>query len=228
MSEAYRNISKIKSDKYSVIIPAAAAGIRMRSYGPRCLIKVGERTVLDRLLEKINKRFHNNEVIVVGGFEGAKLKRRLPKGVKFVENKEYEETTSVKSISLALNHVTTNKVILINGDLVFNDDLPLFKESALVVGGIKKDGEVGCVVTNGIVQNIMYDLTPKWSQIAFFTGDELKKLKELSAIYYRTLIFEVINSIIYSGGEFKAIMQKGVSTDIDNSKDIKVAEKCIK
>ena len=56
--------------KMTVIIPAAGAGRRMKSYGPKCLIDLTpNQTILDRQLEIINNTFKRTEIILVCGFE---------------------------------------------------------------------------------------------------------------------------------------------------------------
>jgi UDP-N-acetylglucosamine pyrophosphorylase len=52
MTKATRNISPIKNDidgkELTVIIPAAGEGTRMKSYGPKSLIKIGKNlTILE-------------------------------------------------------------------------------------------------------------------------------------------------------------------------------------
>ncbi len=58
---AYRNIKPIKhslydEEKYSIIIPAAGMGKRMKSFGPKPLIKLTPSlNILDNQLNIINK-----------------------------------------------------------------------------------------------------------------------------------------------------------------------------
>lgn len=232
-NDAKRNIATIQkpyNQKYSIVIPAAGAGTRMKSYGPICLLKIGNETLLARQLRLINQTFNQAEVIVVGGFEAQKVKRELPKGVSFVENKYYAQTNVVHSISLGLTKTTTDRVLVVYGDLVFNPQtlkIPIYNKSSLVLCDTMKRDEVGCIVHNNTVFNMMYDLQPKWAQIAFLTGYELSEFKRLvtTKSCARMLGFEIMNHIITNNGTFHATQPKQAKViDVDTSKDIIKAE----
>ena len=96
-----------------------------------------------------------------------------------------------------------------------------------------KDDEVGCIVHNNLVTNMMYGLPQKWSQIMFITGKELKLFKRIATTKNasRWFGFEMINEIISQGGEFSAFYPRRAKImDIDTSKDIARAEEllCVK
>ncbi len=232
-NEATRHVATTQrpyKQKYSIIIPAAGAGTRMKSYGPICLLKMGSTTILERQLNIIASTFNDYEIIVVGGFEAQKIQKTLPESIHFIENRHFEHTSVIHSISLGLTKATTNNVLIVYGDLVFNPAtlvMPIYNTSALLISNEMKKDEVGCVVQDNIVQNMMYDLTPKWSQIAFITGKELKSFKHLvtTESCSRLLGFEVINKIINQGGIFHTVTSKDSHIiDVDTSKDIARAE----
>lgn len=231
-NNAIRNVTTTKKQKrrYTVIIPAAGAGTRMKSYGPKCLLKVGGESILERQIKMIRHAFKNPEIIVVGGFEALKIKKQLPDTVTFVENKHFEHTNVVYSISLGMTKATTRNIIVVYGDLVFNAEalsFPLQNSSSLILSDTMHKDEVGCTVNDNRIENMMYDLYPKWSQIMFLTGLELDlfmaRVTERSCS--RMLGFEIINKIIVDGGVFNAITPKQINIiDIDTSRDIAKAE----
>lgn len=214
-------------DKYSIIIPAAGMGRRMKIYGPKSLIAINKKhTILSKQLMSINACFRRNETFLVGGFEHNKLPHIG--GIKLLYNPEYERTNVLHSINIALKKIKNNKVIIIYGDLVFNKaclNLPFYKESAIVVSNTMKDEEVGCVVQDGKLEHMFYGLPNKWSQIAFFTGKELELLRHI-AHNKMWFGFEAINEIITHGGNFKVFTPKnGRAVDIDCSYDLKLLDK---
>ena len=76
------NIIGRKSEKCSIIIPAAGMGRRMRSYGPKSLIKITtQKTIIQNQLEIIKDNFVNHEIILVCGFEAEKLMRNTPEDI---------------------------------------------------------------------------------------------------------------------------------------------------
>ena len=96
-------------------------GRRMKSYGPKSLIKIHSScTILDNQINIINQVFKNNcEIFIIIGFEKEKFKTKK-RNVKLLENDDYKEKNILKSISIGLEEATTDNVLLIYGDLVFN------------------------------------------------------------------------------------------------------------
>lgn len=231
MGNAVRNITSINKpakQKFSFIIPAAGQGSRMKSYGIKSLIKLNGETLIERQLRQISHGFSNCEIIVVTGFESNRLVRRLPSYVKTIENKFFLQTNVAYSIGLGLTIAKTDNIVIMYGDLVFNQETliaPFHQESTLLIDsyGLMKNDEVGCILEKNMVRNMMYGLPNKWGQIIFITGHELRLFKEqmVNKNSYRHLGFEIINSIISNGGKFKAVKPKNMMiTDIDTSKDI--------
>ena len=230
------NIRGKKSQRYSIIIPSAGMGKRMRSYGPKSLIKVTpDKNIIDNQIEIINKNFNNHEVILVCGFEADKLMNNTPDNIVKIENENYEKTNVVRSIGLGLRAATSDKVLIIYGDLVFNEETikNLKPEtSSLVVdsSSTMKDDEVGCNISNHNVEQMLPDIDNKWAQIAFLIGDELEMLKKISwnrdkSHYFG---FEAMNEIIEKGGKFKSLSPQGMKiTDVDSSKDLTTARKIL-
>jgi len=240
MSYTSRNIvahvNRPASDKkFSVIIPAAGIGQRMKSYGPKCLIKVGNKSIIDNQLKHIYKYINNVEIIIVAGFEKDKLIKKFDNtSVKVVINENFETTNVVRSIGIGLEHAKYDNVIIIYGDLVFNAytlKVPFGNYSAVLVDykHMRKQ-EVGCIVNNNYLARMMYTLPIKWAQIAYFCKYELELLKQICAKerYHAYFGFEVINIIINSGGQFTAMSPKRMKImDVDSSRDIPIAQKLL-
>ncbi len=90
-----------------------------------------------------------------------------------------------------------------------------------------KEEEVGCIYYNDLLENMFHRLPKKWAQIAYFTGEELRALKNIckepKADYW--FGFEAINNILYSGGKFKVFAPENAQAiDIDSSYDLKLME----
>jgi hypothetical protein len=93
------------------------------------------------------------------------------------------------------------------------------------------DSEVGCIVNSrGNLENMMYDLPKKWSQIAYFQDKELEMLRSIvcNRKNRKMFMFEIINKIIEEGGLFKCVEDPSIRiVDVDTSKDIKKAKDII-
>lgn len=239
MSPATRNVTYIHSPntyKYSIIIPTAGQGLRMKSYGAKSLIKLTpDLTVIQNQLNILAQKFRYYEVILVTGFQAHRVMRDTPNDIIKIENERYEETNVCRSIGMGLRAATTNRVLIIYGDLVFNANafnIKLNKGSALIIdsSNTMTENEVGCTITNGMVEQVLYELPNRWAQISFFIDKELEMLKQITwnPDNERLYGFEAINQIIDNGGQFRAVMPDGIRTnDIDSSKDIPIAQSII-
>lgn len=216
-----------KSQKISIIILSAGLGTRMKSYGPKPLISVGNSNIVSRQLAIIDTTIKiQHEIIIVIGYGAQTVLRKLPHNIVKVENERYETTNVTHSIYLALNACTTDNVLMIYGDLVFNEQtlcLP-FNCSWLSTNTTMSDNEVGCIIDdNQSISNLSYGLNDKWSQIGFFTNKELKLLYNICAKEENKQVFgfEVMNKIIENGGTFKHVRPTNTKiNDIDCTKDL--------
>jgi len=237
MPKATRNITYIHSPntyKYSIIIPAAGQGTRMISYGAKSLIKLTpDLTVIQNQLNIIAQKFRYYEIIMVVGFQAYRVMRDTPNDIIKIENERYEETNVCRSIGMGLRAATTNRVLIMYGDLVFNAatlDVKFNKGSSLIIDSsdTMTPNGVGCTIIDGLVENVLYELPNKWAQISFFVDKELEMLKQIvwNPDNERLYGFEAINQIITWGGKFRAVLPSGIRVnDIDSSKDIPIAQK---
>lgn len=224
--------------RISVVIPAAGFGSRMKSHGPKSLVKIkNDLTIIENQLKYIYRYLNRPQIVLVAGFEAPKVKAALEhrRNVLVVDNPRWESTNVVKSIGIGLQHTIYPNILVIYGDLVFNAwtlKVPLGPSSMVLTDryGLMKDEEVGCIVQNNMLENMMYSLPNKWAQIAYFTGKEQEMLKhecakESHSSYFG---FEIVNIIINSGGKFIAHSHPRMKiTDIDSSKDLALVREII-
>ena len=219
-----------------VIIPAAGMGRRMKSYGPKPLIKIGNSTIIKNQINLLQTYFSPTSIVLVCGFKAAILMNETPDHILKVENERYEDTNVVRSIGMGLRVMGNYpKIIIVYGDLVFNSDtlkdIQLTESSIVVTSQEMGESEVGCVINKKQkLTNLMYDLPNKWGQIAVFVGKELELLKQLcwDEKNYTKFGFEIINQIINKGGRFQCIQNPNIKiVDIDSSKDIQRAKEIL-
>jgi choline kinase len=223
-------------DKISIIIPAAGIGRRMKSYGPKPLIKIGNSTIIKNQIGLLQAYLPNPNIILVCGFKAEKLMNESPSYILKVENEFYENTNVVRSIGMGLRVAgDAAKVLVVYGDLVFNSEtiknLPLEESCIIVTDQNMGEEEVGCIINEeNILANLMYDLPNKWGQISLFLGKELELLKQLcwNEKNSTKFGFEIINQIISRGGVFKCVYNSAIKiVDIDSSKDIQRAKEIL-
>ena len=223
------------TEPISVIIPAAGMGRRMKSYGPKPLIKIGNSTIIKNQISLLQSYIPACQITLICGFQASLLMNETPNDILKVENEHYQQTNVARSIGIGLRVIqNASKVLIVYGDLVFNSNTVKslsFKQSSVVITNeAMGNDEVGCVTSNGDLCNLMYDLPKKWGQISIFIGKELALLKQLcwDEKNHRKFGFEIINEIIKQGGKFKCIENDQIKIiDIDSSKDIQRAKEIL-
>jgi len=239
MNKAVRNISAVRhaEDRVSVIILAAGEANRMRSTGPRPLIRISsQHSIISYQLSMIKKTFPYAEVILVCGHDAERVMNNTPNDIIKVENETYQSNNVNRSIGLGLRAATGNIVVLIYGDLVFSLDsihsIDLSRSSLVVdSGGLLSSEEVGCTFNDkGIAEKLFYDLPNKWAQIVSVRDKELELLRKVS--WDRTkdkwFGFETINEMIECGAVLSHHTTKKTKViDIDSVKDLLNVKKII-
>lgn len=121
------------------VILAAGKGARLNgaaSDRPKCLVKIGGTSLLQRQIETL-RAAGIRDVVVVAGCQAERVRREAGSGVTIVENPRFAETNSLYSLWLARG-VLTGGVIVLNCDVLFHprllDDLLTARyEDALLV-----------------------------------------------------------------------------------------------
>jgi choline kinase len=108
-----------------VVILAAGIASRLRpltEQTPKCLLEVGGRPILRRLLEDL-AALDRREITIVLGYLGSAIRDavgawRLPLDVRFVENAEYASTNNGYSTLLAAPAAGGHEMLLLDADIV--------------------------------------------------------------------------------------------------------------
>lgn len=232
-NRARRNIAPIKrepvnTDKISVIIPADAAGHRMKYVGAKALIELPNgQSVLERQVTIIRQIYPQADIIVCIGFEHEKIIRKYRNnlGIRFVYNPQHEDTGVVHGLHLAMYATTSNNILVIYGDLVFNLQAiaGIVSDKSRILVSSTINNEVGMIVDRGIVTNFAQDLPTKWGHIAYFTGKESNLFMKaiMNPLHLKWLGYEILNYIIENGGVLHAFQPVDAQIkEINTTKDI--------
>ena len=224
---------KLSELDYSIIIPAAGSGRRMKSYGPISLVQIKPNvTLVDYQLKAIRKKLRPKEIIIVVGYHANKIMNYLPNDIIKVENERYEHTNVVRSIGMALRACTTNNVLIIYGDLAFNDatlEIDHLERSAVITdnSNITSADEVGCVIHEDKIENIFYNIEPRWAQVVYIREPVLSVFKKIcwDANKAKYFGYEVLNELLTRNIVIQNYTPPNIKTiDIDTSKDLQVAK----
>lgn len=112
------------------MILAAGMGRRMKKYTrnhTKCMIEVGGKTLLVRLVEALEYAGISKLIMVVG-YEADVLKEyvesmQFPLEIEYVYNYDYSTTNNIYSLFLAKDHLVKDDTILLESDLVFEKEI---------------------------------------------------------------------------------------------------------
>lgn len=225
-----KKLDKTETKGLDVVILAGYMGHRMKSYGPKCLLRLDENnTILSNQLSCIFRHYPDARITIVTGFESQKVITRMDNSICMVENVDYENTNTFEELRLGLNASTRSRVILIHGDLIFNSQTlkNIDKNGSCLVVDSKdqiEKTEIGVTEVEGHITIMSYGLTPKWSYIAFLDEREKKIVQRVCKDREKKKLFafEAINQAIEKGARFKCVEPKGMKIrKIESYKDIK-------
>ena len=107
------------------VILAAGMAKRLRpltDHKPKCLLKVGERTLLERTVDAMHQT-GITEFVVVTGYCADQIRDFLTSHFSlftfhFIHNADYEHNNNIYSLWLAMRHVRGQEVLLMDSDIL--------------------------------------------------------------------------------------------------------------
>lgn len=112
------------------LILAAGMGKRLKDLtkdNTKCMVKVNEVTLIDRMLHQLEK-LHLSRIVIVVGYQGQKLidyiqELGISTPISFVNNPIYDKTNNIYSLMLAKDYLLKEDTILLESDLIFEDSV---------------------------------------------------------------------------------------------------------
>ncbi|MEK7643717.1 MAG: phosphocholine cytidylyltransferase family protein [Patescibacteria group bacterium] len=117
------------SNKYTAVICAAGQSKRMgvsTKNIPKALLAVGDKTILEHLLDNISE-CGLERVVIITGYLGEMIKEKIRKNyrncrVDYVNNENFEITDNFYSLYLAKEKISSG-MIFFNADIIFNKNI---------------------------------------------------------------------------------------------------------
>jgi len=142
-----RKISK----EFAAVILCAGTGSRIKNFTkkPKTLLKIGSKTIIERIILSLKKNNINN-INIVTGYKSALLKKEIIKllsaklKVRFIKNKNPKKFGNTYSLYLGVKNLNQNTII-IDGDLVYEEKL---------IGSLQKQKKDLLVVGQGKISDI--------------------------------------------------------------------------
>jgi len=216
----------------SIVLLSEKSGYRMKSYGPIPLLKIGKRCLIDLQIDAIKSAFSDFEIVLCSGFDANKIVKYVRDkhsniNIRIVENQLYENSNSCESLRLCLNNITSSRILIMNGELIFNPDvLSLIKFSSSFIISEQEPNtnlEVGATVNErGTIENFCYGIDNTWSEILFINSrrmaEDLRRIIS-EPDYKNKFMFEGLNELIKSSHEIRSIINnKSPLTKLSNIK----------
>jgi choline kinase len=109
------------------IILAAGVASRLRPLTdttPKCLLRIGKRTILGHTLENL-RTAGIMEIILVTGYLGEQIRTFVAEQypdltITFIHNPRYESTNNIYSLWLTRDHVLGGELLLLDSDILFD------------------------------------------------------------------------------------------------------------
>jgi choline kinase len=161
---------------FQAIILAAGCGTRMNLTTekiPKCLLRVGKKTILDRQIDILLKN-GIKDILIVTGYKSDLIKKYLfKKNIKIIYNKNYKKYDNLFSIWSVKDFIKTD-FICIYGDLIFNEKLlSSFLQSSTSSLIVDKPLDVydshSVIIKDSLIKNINFD-TKKHAPSGQFIG----------------------------------------------------------
>jgi choline kinase len=109
------------------VILAAGVSARLRPLTdntPKCLLKIGGKTILERTLDNL-LAYNLDDIIIVTGYLEEQIKsfvkRYYPKlNVTYIFNERYDITNNIYSLWMTKDKVMNNEMLLLDSDILFD------------------------------------------------------------------------------------------------------------
>jgi choline kinase len=109
------------------VILAAGIASRLRPLTdttPKCLLKLREKSILERTIDNLISN-GINELIIVTGYLQEKIKdfirQKYPSlSVSYIYNDVYQSTNNIYSLWLTRDHVQNSEILLLDSDIIFD------------------------------------------------------------------------------------------------------------
>jgi len=217
----------------TVILLSENHGHRMKSYGPVSMLKIGDKTLLEKQVEAIKSVLKNFEIILCCGFETLKtvnyIKTKFVNlNIRVVENQIHYNSNCAESARLCLNNTMNNKVLFCNGSILFKAEQlkAIDFTSTSIVSQNNNDIanlEIGVIENNCCLENLSFGIKNKyWCEI-FYLHSTIHVQEFYSIVsnpdYKNKFMFEAINDFALKH-PVKIVATNKVAR-IDNIKTIK-------
>lgn len=184
---------------------------------PKSIFKLDQKTTLIARMVNLIRRYDTEaDIVVVTGHKHKSIEREL-ENVTFINNPFYEVTNSIASLWFAREHLNTDNVVLIDGDIVMSEKLirdvvcqPTEKALVLLDSSINEDGDYNVQVSGNRVLVMSKELDSYYGEYAGIT-----KLDKASALLMKVEVENMVDSGYYDQWYENALVQMIFKDDFE-------------
>ena len=104
-----------------VIILCAGKGRRFKIRTPKCLLKIGNETLVEKCLNNFkDNNIKSKDIIFASGFKENLIKKKVGNKFNFIKNKDYENTNMVYTFFNAIKKIKNTDIIVTYSDIMFS------------------------------------------------------------------------------------------------------------
>ena len=213
------------------LILAAGMGKRLQELtnnNTKCMVKVNGETLIERVLNQLEK-LNLNRIIIVVGYKGELLKNyvdslHISTPIVYVDNPVYDKTNNIYSLYLASSYLSEDDTLLLESDLILQDGiLELItnhpEKSLAFVSKYESwmDGTVTTISGDGTITGFIgrKDFNYKDVDKYYKTVNVYKFAKEFSIKYYLPFIEAYIKT--FGNNEYYEQVLKVIATISNNA-----------
>ena len=201
-----------------VIIIADSFKKGMKSRGCAGLLPYNKHTnLIQQQYAAITKVFPKADIVYVYGFDAKRFDNFIHShkslDIEFIQNKDYENYSHGKSLSVVKNHIANSRecLIMLGYDPIYVKDIKPIKDikKSSVLLADNSRSKIGCVVDQhtGSIHHLFFDLENHISDTYLLKTPEIKILIDLlqDNSIYNMFLFEIMNKILHNSGHLQAI-----------------------
>lgn len=213
------------------VILNAGRGYRIKSYGPKCLLKLDDgQTILERQLRLISKKYKNAKFHNCIGFENYKiLKNKAFKeyNISHTINEQFENTNNLYSLKCIVDTGAVDSgCFVMHGDIIFDENhLPERPKTTTLYTSQNSDKEkLGINCNNGIAHYIIWESESlnSWAEFCYLDPETIHLLKNYDC-QNKEYLFEFLNILMDKGKEIKVEPFGSEVIDVDLLSDLELA-----
>jgi len=203
----------------TAVIYCAGCGSRLQAGVPKGMVQVCGQTILSRMIRRV--RSITEDIVVVSGFCSALVEQHCKNlGVRCIENKIWEDGihTTTQTAASIVNH--KNSVLRIDGDVVLFQNIPPTTKNTIFVRSTGPTDHYQSVsVVDGLLHIHSGTMYPLWSKLELY---EPGWFHGVATLHRNGPYFKALNAL-----GLRATLRELPGIDINNTKDLKSAEKQI-